>query len=1325
MKKVFLFTTMVLMYSLAFSQITVTSSVTNVTCTGLGNGSATLTPVGGIAPYNYTLTAAGQINGTGIFSGLPAGIYSADISDAASAINSITFTVTEPLPVVPTVTATSASCFGLSNGMITVTSVTGGSAPYVYNLNGGAYQTSSTFLNLPTGVYIVDVREMGGCIGTQTVLINQPAQLATTISSVTNVSCFGLTDGSAHVLASGGSGAYMYQWSNGSSVPNATNLGDGIYTYTVIDANNCISSGSANITQPSQFTAMAMANNDVSCFGLSDGNASALGNGGVAGPYAYSWAPSGQNTATASNLATGIHSVTITNFNGCTATATVAIYQPTALAANISSNNAKCFGTATGSISAFGIGGTAPYTYVWPSIGSSLSTITNVWAGTYSVIVTDANGCSITKTVTVTEPPQLMATITTTNVSCAGACDGIFNISATGGTPVYSFVTNTGPCMSLNPAQCAGTQTITITDANNCIFVSGISITQPSPLTAAITSTNSNCGQANGAVCAAVTGGAGAISYQWSNGASTSCNNNVPAGAYSFTVTDLIGCSAVSSGLVNDIAGPAVSITSQTNIPCFGQNTGAAITSVTGGTSPYNYSWTSLGGSLSYISNASAGLYGLTVTDAAGCVGTASVNITQPTQLIAGIANFGNSCSSNCNGSATTFVNGGTPGYSFVWNSPGPQVVQSVNGLCPGTYTCLVTDANGCSASASVNILQQPTATISITHSNVSCGSTCNGAATASVSGGGVIVSFLWQPGLQNSALINGLCAGTYTLDATTTNGCTYTQTVTITNVSINSIPNATLSSTSYSETCLQTGDGAIDLFVTGSNTGPYTYQWSNGATTEDMMNLNSGVYSVAVFDASLNCLMLTDTVHFDNSNCGLLSGNVFIDNNSDCTKNSGDNGLYGIQVIANPGNRLAYTNYNGDYYFYNVPFGTYSLTATTNTFNMQATCGTNTLIATLSTGTPNSINQNFVRAYIPPAQPDLYVSVTNGGIVPGFVCRVNYPLHNYNTFNANGLLKVTLPTAFIPNITNVFPSTYTISGDTIIWNFTNINYVGWNVNFYVDFTTPLTTLLGSTFSTCMWAQPTVTDLNYANNTTCYSRFVTGSFDPNDKTASPAGVGPNGYITATETELTYLIRFQNTGNGPAVNIVVKDTLSPNVDINTFEMLGSSHNYNMDVMNGNVLRWKFNNIMLPDSNSYEPGSHGYIHYRIKRTNNNAPGTQIKNTAHIYFDFNAPVVTNTAINTIETITGIQSQNSSIDQWLVYPNPSSGILNMINNSITADTKLRIEVINSFGQIVYEENAIANQKTLDISKLSNGVYFVKIISDKQSSIKRVVLSK
>ena len=239
----------------------------------------------------------------------------------------------------------------------------------------------------------------------------------------------------------------------------------------------------------------------------------------------------------------------------------------------------------------------------------------------------------------------------------------------------------------------------------------------------------------------------------------------------------------------------------------------------------------------------------------------------------------------------------------------------------------------------------------------------------------------------------------------------------------------------------------------------------------------------------------------------------------------------------------------------------------------------------------------------------------------------------------------------------------------------------------------------------------------------CYSKEVTGSFDPNDKSVSPAGFGPSGNIDSTQTELTYLIRFQNTGNGPAHFIVVRDTLSPNVDVSSLQMLGTSHNYNLQILDGNVLKWRFDNIMLPDSGSNEPGSHGYIHYKIKRTSVNTPGTQIKNTAYIYFDYNEPVITNTALNTIFIPTGINTNKTTNNNWMVYPNPTNGTLHVANDHpISPGTT--VEIINTLGQAIYSDSIKTNFKTIELNNFSNGIYFVKITSDKQSSVTRIILN-
>ena len=330
--------------------------------------------------------------------------------------------------------------------------------------------------------------------------------------------------------------------------------------------------------------------------------------------------------------------------------------------------------------------------------------------------------------------------------------------------------------------------------------------------------------------------------------------------------------------------------------------------------------------------------------------------------------------------------------------------------------------------------------------------------------------------------------------------------------------------------------------------------------------------------------------------------------------------------VVVNRGNRLGYTDPSGNCTVNSLPFGTYSISI--GTASLITICAP-TVTTAMSMSSPTSTNNSL--AIDLSVQPDLQVSVFNNGIVPGFAAYVTYQVKNQNTNNTAGTLKAWLPAPFTAAITSASLSVYTLSGDTVIWNFGGIPYPGGS-SFTVYFTTPLTTSLGTTFTTCATANGQIPDSNYTDNSGCYSCIVTGSYDPNDKTVSPVGMGPEGNITVNDKELNYIIRFQNTGNGPAVNIVVKDTLSPFVDVMSFEMLSVSHNYKIDMLLRNILRLKFENIQLPDSNSNEPGSHGYIHYRIKQKANNALGTRINNTAYIYFDFNDAVLTNTTRNTI---------------------------------------------------------------------------------------------
>jgi len=624
------------------------------------------------------------------------------------------------------------------------------------------------------------------------------------------------------------------------------------------------------------------------------------------------------------------------------------------------------------------------------------------------------------------------------------------------------------------------------------------------------------------------------------------------------------------------------SITTQ-QTTCSGNCNGTATITPLSGTPPYNYWWNGTVLS-SNLTNLCVGQYSVLVTDANLVSDIAIVNITSLPGGVTATTTYTNNtkCNYPADGIVDITANNGVAPYTYDWADGNPlNTIHNTNShltnIMSGNYSYTVTDAVGCMFTNTVNMPypSYPSFSVTTTQSNAACTGICNGSANIIVTGapGPYIykIHYAFNSYSVTTASLTNLCAGAYTITVIdSASGCGDYSMLYISNNGNSIIPNTVISSISSNETCLNTGNGSIDLNIAGSNNGPFTYLWSNGATTQDIYNLQSNIYSVRITDASSHCMTISDTVSFDGVNCGSISGNVYVDNNSDCVKNSGDINFNGAIVVVNPGNRIGYANTNGDYVINNLPYGTYSVSQYINMFsNILPTCSS-TINTSVNSGNPNSTNNTLIAGYNSSTQPDLTVSGYVLQITPGFSNSIYYALNNLDSVNTSGLFKVTLPSAFIPNITSISPSTYTIIGDTIIWNFQNITSSSNTQYYQINFITPVNTSLGSLFKSCIYAQSNIPDFNPFNNTYCCYRNISGSFDPNDKTVSPVGVGPNGDIAATVTDLTYLIRFQNTGNGPAVNIVVKDTLSPNVDVKTFEILGSSHNYNIEILPGNIL-----------------------------------------------------------------------------------------------------------------------------------------------------------
>ncbi|MBT3647922.1 MAG: T9SS type A sorting domain-containing protein, partial [Flavobacteriales bacterium] len=668
--------------------------------------------------------------------------------------------------------------------------------------------------------------------------------VAASVTSSTDVSCNGGSDGAATAAGSGGTSPYSYTWSNAATGATATGLAAGTYTVTVEDDNGCTDTDQITITEPTAVTASITSSTNASCNGASDGAATASGGGGTS-PYTYAWS-TGSSSATITGLAAGTYTVTVEDDNSCTETETVTITEPTAVSASItSSTNASCNGASDGSATASGSGGTSPYTYAWSNAATG-ATATGLAAGTYTVTVEDDNGCADTETVTITEPSSMTATITSsTNVNCNGGSDGAATAAGSGGTSPYTYSWSSGGSSSTETGLAAGTYTVTVEDDNGCTDTDQVTITEPSSAVAAsvTSSTDVSCnGGSDGAATAAGSGGTSPYTYAWSNAATGATATGLAAGTYTVTVEDDNGCTDTDQVTITEPTAVTASITSSTNASCNGASDGAATASGGGGTSPYTYSW-STGSSSATITGLAAGTYTVTVEDDNSCTDTETVTITEPTAVTASITSSTNaSCNGASDGSATASGSGGTSPYTYAWSNAATGATAT--GLAAGTYTVTVEDDNGCADTETVTITEPATLVASVSSStNASCNGACDGTATATATGGTTAYSYSWSNG-GSSATTTGLCAGTFTVTVEDDNGCIDTETVTIT---APTTMNAS-ASVDTSASCSGSSDGVATANGSGGSI-PYSYNWSNGDSTATATGLTSGTHTVTVTD--------------------------------------------------------------------------------------------------------------------------------------------------------------------------------------------------------------------------------------------------------------------------------------------------------------------------------------------------------------------------------------------------------------------------------------------------------------------------------------------
>lgn len=756
---------------------------------------------------------------------------------------------------------------------------------------------------------------------------------------------------------------------------------------------------------------------------------------------------------------------------------------------------------------------------------------------------------------------------------------------------------------------------------------------------------------------AAVTGGTPPYTYAWNNGANTQITVATAIMNYCVTVTDGSGCTASNCYNYTANCSLTASIVEDTSA-----NTLMAIATL--GTAPYSYLWSN-GSTQTVISPTAAGNYCVTISDALGCTVNVCYNYTPNgctnlftyTQISPGVY---------------LFISNAAPAAQTIWDfGDGSPIDTIIGNQITHTYlssmsymVCL--SIPGCNSYCSQVYAQgNPT---SILCGNIFNDANGNSIIDASENGLGGLYLFIYGSGTQQTAYSDSITgnfafnvpAGTYTVQL---------------------CPSAS--------GILQNGIITVPApLPTVPPTSCASYNITIGAN-DTICGLNFGIFT--------NASTVSGTLFYDVNNNGILDG--------------AETGLpyQTVQI----GAYTAYTDANG-FYSISLPIGSYTISYTPTGFYSSGTVTTSNVVANV-TQNGQTYGNNNVGLYMTPGQVDLGITIhPSTTVTPGFGAWYSINVCNNGTTPTGATILMQYDAALTPNYQSPVASSVNTTNQLITWNVPTIN-PGACYYIWVTFNAIIGTPLGSNTIEFVSVNPTSgIDINMNNNTDTIHQIVVGSWDPNSKVVDYTNTSDPNYQMVSSInsnqEIRYTVNFQNTGNAPAYNVVVVDEISSNLDINTYQFVGASHNCQI-IRNGNSTTYKFMNIMLPDSVNDEPGSHGFVTYKLNALSSLNIGDQMIDYANIYFDFNAPVLTE---NAVVTVVGPTAAGSILNSNLayVYPNPAEDFVN-INLQAQVDGHVNIAVIDGTGKVcIQQERSLKagyNKVILNTENLSQGIYFVQ----------------
>ena len=822
------------------------TGVQDITCFGMNNGMASVTVIGGTPPYQYAWSNG--VSDPDNTMCIP-GDNQVTVTDfnGCEAIAEIFFE--EPELLVLSITEDSATCAGLNTGTAQV-EIEGGTEPYSIMWSNG----TDTPINpdLLAGTYQVEVMDAAGCVEAAEAVIGEPTAIQATLTP-TMLSCFNTMDGMISAAPLGGTPNYQFDWSNGMTGANISSLDPGTYIVTITDANDCMFEDSIAVTAPPEIE-IQLAPTNVGCFGENTGSIVAEVSGG-SGNYGFLWS-NGAGSQNISAVPADEYCLTVSDAQGCQAEMCTDVLQPDELILSTTPTNAGCNGGSEGAVDLEVQGGVGPYSYTW-NTGATTQDIMNLTAGNYQVMVIDSNNCVASIDEEVGETDAIVISFQPSPVACFGGNDGAVLTNVTGGSGGFTF-TWTGPngysSTEQNPDDLtAGTFTVMVEDVNGCSATASVDITEPANgVELVLEPTEMICNQAsNGIAVAGAQGGSGGYQFEWGNGQTTPTATNLTAGMYTVTVMDGSGCTA--DGMVEiEEQEPIVLELDQTGATCHDAQDGNVIIAFAGvGGVPFVLSqldvqWSNGAQNVPTLSDAQGGqTYSVTITQLdMGCTAEASIVVDNPAEVLASIVNTTDpTCTGSADGTASAMGNGGTAPYSFEWSNG--QTTPDATDFPATTISVVVTDMNGCSATATSSLTDPEALSLEFQNNRVSCNGGNDGSSTAIADGGNAPYAYTWSNG-GNSSQIADLSAGSYTLLLTDANGCELEETVEITE------PQAPLVADFSAEdvSCPGLQDGQINVDVIGG-TPPYRYSLNGEAPVghSTQIALFAGDYDVTVID--------------------------------------------------------------------------------------------------------------------------------------------------------------------------------------------------------------------------------------------------------------------------------------------------------------------------------------------------------------------------------------------------------------------------------------------------------------------------------------------